>query len=283
MLKQIQQTLRKLPVFHRALRFVWSPPERVFRHLYFDGRFRVEVEPGVSFAMMSYGFEIENDLFWRGFGKGYEANALGVWREMVRTADFIADIGANTGLFALSAQALRPHARVIAFEPSARVFAKLLHNIELNGFPIVARECAISDRNGTAAFHDFPGEHQLSASLETSFGGQVRVEVPVVRLDDALPREGLPRIDAIKLDVEKHEPAALRGMRQTLDRWRPTLLVEILNDVLLQEIEAELGGLGYEFRRIIEPIKNEERNFLIAQPDRMAQIERIIPQGVLAS
>jgi hypothetical protein len=39
----------------------------------------------------------------------------------------------------------------------------------------------------------------------------------------------LPTVDLIKLDVEGHEPAALRGMRKTLAEHRPIVLSEIWN------------------------------------------------------
>jgi FkbM family methyltransferase len=275
-LKTIQQVLRRVPVFHKALRLVWRPSQRIHRHLYFDGPFRVEVEPGTAFRMINYGYEIENDLFWRGFAQGWEANALKVWREMVREADWIVDIGANTGLYALSAQAMRPAAKILAFEPSARVREKLVRNIALNGFSARALECAISDTTGTAEFFDFPGEHQYSASLEASSGGGVRIEVPVARLDDVLAAEGFERVDAIKLDVEKHEPAALRGMRRTLETHRPLLLVEILKHGM-PPVEAALDGLGYAFWKIPEARMGRAYNYLVAPPEKLEAIRRRLP------
>src|SRR5947209_5938821 len=95
-LKAAQSGLRRIPAVHRAIRSVWSPPERVFQHLYFDGVFTVEIEPGTSFLMESRGELIENDLFWRGYGNGIEGQSLRHWRELCRTSDFICDVGANS-------------------------------------------------------------------------------------------------------------------------------------------------------------------------------------------
>ena len=159
LLKGAQRALRRVPMIYKGLRRVWSPPEHIYRHLYFDGDFIVHVAPEIKFRLHQ-GNQVENDLFWRGYGNGWEGNSLRVWGEMLRGADFIADIGANTGVFALAAQAIRPTAKVLAVEPSERVFAKLTRNIALNGFPIIAVASAASDQTGAATFYDFPGEHQ---------------------------------------------------------------------------------------------------------------------------
>jgi FkbM family methyltransferase len=266
MLRAARNALGRFPALHRALRSVWTPPESVYQHLHFQGPFTVEVESGVRFRMHAHGEQIENDLFWRGYGDGWEGNSLQIWRDLARSADYIADVGANTGLFALAAQAVNPSARVIALEPSARVFRKLQHNIALNGFPIIALDNAASDKNASATFFDHAGPHQYSASLEKSMGGQLASEVQVRRLDDLLAENGFERLDLLKLDVERHEPAALRGLRNTLERCRPTMLVEILDDELEAEIRHVLDGLDYE----VSPIgadgpdpAGDARNFLV--------------------
>lgn len=216
--------------------------------------------------MEAHGEQIENDLFWRGYGGGWEGNSLKIWRDLARSANFIADVGANTGLYALAAQAINPSAKVIAVEPSSRVFRKLQRNIALNSFPIIASDNAASDKNGLATFFDHAGPHQYSSSLEKSMGGELATEVRVRRLDDLLADHGFERLDLLKLDVERHEPAALRGFRKTLERCRPTMLVEILDDKLKAEICNVLVGLDYDVSTIASDGPDpagDARNFLI--------------------
>jgi FkbM family methyltransferase len=239
-LKALQQSIRRTPAIHKLIRSVWTPPQTLFQHLYFDGVFIVEVEPGVSFLLESRGEQIENDLFWRGYGKGWEGESLSYWRDLAKTARVIVDVGANTGVFALAAKAVNPNARVIAIEPSQRVAARLRRNIELNGFNIEVIECAASDADGNATLYDHPGNHQYSASLEISMEGTVPVRVQTKRLDDVLDRA-----DLVKIDVERHEPATLRGMKHLLEQWHPTILIEVLDDDARRLIQRELPGDDY--------------------------------------
>lgn len=259
-LKAIRDRVARYPGIYRALRRVWKPPRRIYQHLPYVGPFTVVVEPGTTMVMLSYGDVLENDMFWSGFGGGWEAEPLKLWRQLSRDADVVLDIGANTGLFALAAQAIRPDARVIAFEPSPRVVERLRANIAANRFPIEVEAVAASDANGEAIFFDFPGDHQYSASLDPGMGGTIETRVATVRIDDLLECRGIGRVDLVKLDVELHEPAVLRGMRHCLERDRPAILIEVLNDSKRREVEGALDGIGYRWTAIAD---EEGRNFLL--------------------
>src|SRR5436305_6739082 len=115
----------KREVFSLVRKFA-SPPEKVYRHLHFEGPFTVHWGRN-KFRMVHYGYQLENALFWEPKG-GWERESLRIWSELCTQADCIVDIGANTGVFALLAKTINPKARVIAFEPVARVFQKLVKN-----------------------------------------------------------------------------------------------------------------------------------------------------------
>jgi FkbM family methyltransferase len=210
--------------------------------------------------MMNYGSLIENELFWRGYAGSWERASLALWRDLVPDAGYILDVGANTGTFALAAQALNPTAKVLAIEASPRVFNKLISNIKLNGFPIIASGVAASDKSGSAIFYDFDGEHQYSASLEAGMGGTLLRRVPTACLDDLLEAHGFPAVDLMKLDVELHEPAVLRGMRRFIQRHPPMILLEVLSDDVERGVRHALDGVRYDWTRIADP---EGRNFLL--------------------
>jgi FkbM family methyltransferase len=236
------------PPVYGHVRRLWSPPPAIYRHLPYFGEFAVEVEPGATFRMRASGEAVENALYWSGYAHDWEKASLAAWRDRARKARLIVDVGANSGVYALAARAVNGSARIVAFEPSPRVMARLKANIALNGFAIDAREIALSDRDGTATFYDFDGVHQYSASLDPQMGGTIETKVQTRRLDDVIDGP----VDLIKIDVEMHEPAVLRGMTRILARDRPVILIEVLTDAIKAEIESLTRDCGYRWTRMAD-------------------------------
>ena len=255
----------KVPVY-RAVRQL-PVPQRVYQHLHFDGVFSFDLFEGGQVRMRSHGHVVENELFWRGRG-GAEPTSLRLWELLARrVSGQILDIGANTGVFACVAKVAAPEARVTAFEPLSRVARLLQENVDLNGGDVAVIEKAVSDRSGTAQIHDSADPSSdvncYSASLENAFDFNiVTYEIPTVALDDWV---GENPVGLIKLDVECHEPAALRGMKRVLERDRPAVLIEILNEEIGRDASESFEGLGYNFYQV------DEQQGLIAS-DRLAPL-----------
>lgn len=228
-------------------------PERLYRHLHFKGPFTISVGNGRTFKMYSYGDVVENELFW-GFGTTWEQLSLRLWQRLAEISPgLILDIGSNTGVYALMAQACRPKAMVIAFEPVRRIADRLERNVTLNSYAIHVERLAVSDRSGTATFHDAGGDNAYSGSLEEEQkGNSIAYPVEIISIDEYFRNRSLPPVSLIKLDVEMHEPAALRGMAGMLQRDRPALLVEVLRPEIGAAIDHELEGLGYRIFGIDE-------------------------------
>ena len=138
------------------------------------------------------------------------------------------DIGAHHGLYA---RALAGTARtVLAVEPIPALVA------ELRGvLPERCRiiEAAMSERSGSAILRvplrqGLP-DHALG-SLEPGVlrgAAYVSHKVPTLRLDDLAARyAGAGRVGLVKIDVEGHEAAVLRGGAKMLRTHRPVLLIE---------------------------------------------------------
>jgi FkbM family methyltransferase len=227
---------------------------------------------------------IANDLYWHGFGKGWEGTSLKVWTLLVPEAATIVDVGSNVGVYALAAATVNPKAEIIAFEPLERTYERLISNIGLNEFSITAELLALSDRTGVGLLYDSPLDDFKAASLEAprpTRGGPVGAQtvprrVRVVTFDDYCLANRITRVDLVKIDIEGHEAAALRGMAGTLRESRPTLLLEVLTDEAGRQIRAQLEDLGYEFYRVRESRGlqrtdtldriGRDRNYLVCQP-----------------
>jgi len=192
--------------------------------------------------MRHYGYSLENDLFWTGIDGRREKRSMEVWMKLSQESKVILDIGANTGVFSLVSKAINPEAKVIAFEPVKRVFDKLKANITLNNFDIVSCSYAVSDHTGEATFYDTDSEHVYTVVLNKDLSHDKRyheVKVPITTIDQVAQEQQFDRIDLIKIDVETHEPEVLNGFSM-IDKFRPTILIEILKDEIGQRVEEAL-------------------------------------------
>ena len=160
--------------------------------------------------------------------------------DLARTARVFVDGGTYTGVYTLLATAVNPDLRVVAFEANPPTARLLRGNLALNGLEGRVRvvEEAISDQVGMVDFF-IPDDDPTAAAL-TSAG--TRIRVPSTPADVHLA--GL-EVDLVKIDLEGHEPAALRGMAETLKRCRPALILECLTAAALPPVRAVLDPLGY--------------------------------------
>lgn len=249
-------------------------PERVFSKLPAAGVFTVSVGDGASFRYAATRDDgIGRYLYWRGLDwrglAAWESATTRMFFAAARRARIVVDVGANTGIYTLLACAASPHCRVVAFEPVPRVFRRLEENIALNGWQgrCEARCEAIADRDGVVPFHIPQVRLPRSASLHPDgFRGWrgVLVELPVRRLDDALPSHR--SVDLVKIDVEGFEDSVLRGMTGILSQSAPDLIVECLPDGPLAEIEATVRRFSYRLYQVTRsgPVPRER---LVASDD----------------
>lgn len=266
-------------------------PSWIYRHLHFTGPFSLEVD-GRRVRVMHHGYEVENELFWRGLG-GWEPASMRAWTALARTAQCIFDIGANTGVYSLVAKAVNPLARVYAFEPVRRIFDRLVANCRLNDFDVTCECKAVSCVDGPVVLYDLPFDHVMSASLEAELPrlgvAPLPSEVEAVKLATYRQRHEIGPIDLMKIDVELHEDSILRGMESDLAAFRPAIVIEILTDEVARRVDTLIDGLQYERfyldnRRGPVPVDRLQShhwlntNFLLCPPDRAGALG--LPPGL---
>jgi hypothetical protein len=100
--------------------------------------------------------------------------------------------------------------------------------------------------------HEQPGTHHYAASLNRHFiedhftGVEYQSkELTIVRLATFIERENVSTIDLMKIDVGTHEYEVLLGMGEFLEKMKPRLLVEIVNDNVGQSLERLLRENAY--------------------------------------
>jgi len=260
---------------------IFHPGESVYKHLYFKGDITIPIDKSNSFRIRHYGYQVENDIFWAGLENGWERVSISLWMKLVKNSDVIIDVGANTGIYSLIAKTLNPPARVYAFEPIARIYEKLISNCRLNDYEIECFDAALSNTDGEAIVYDTPTEHVYSVTVNKNLNDAgvevVPTTIKVARLDTFIRQHNVDKIDLIKLDVETHEAEVLEGMGEFLKKFKPTFLIEILNDEVGQRVQALIEGLDYLYfnldeasgsiRKVEKILKSDYYNYLICRPE----------------
>ena len=208
-------------------------------------------------------------------------------RQLVRPGMQVVDVGANVGLYSLLlAQLTGKSGRVYSFEPEPNLFATFAGNCATNlADNVVPFQCALGASKGRSAFRRSSLNSGNNSLGENSAGADC-VEVEVARLDDVLP---VRTVDLIKLDVQGHELAALKGMTDVLasspnvlllfEFWpaglraagtTPEELLTFLGErgFLIQETEAEVPRDLQDAGRLIRELgRNGYTNLLASRKE----------------
>ncbi|MCC6469172.1 MAG: FkbM family methyltransferase [Alphaproteobacteria bacterium] len=181
---------------------------------------------------------------WRGWWKG-EAE-LRLLRHLIDPRRNAVDAGANKGVYTYF---LARHARhCFAYEPNPKIHAIL--DRACRGANATVAHAALSNQPGRARLMIPIRGGRISnqtASLRADLVAKqdhLAVEVEARRLDD----EPVGDVGFIKIDVEGFERAVIEGARATIERCRPTLLVEIEEKNTGEPPEAVIAwieSLGY--------------------------------------
>ena len=131
------------------------------------------------------------------------------------------DIGAHVGAVAI--YLARKFKQVNAFEAVPTTFEFLQRNTE-DLANVTAFNVAVGPVAGETYLCHYPHHGQLShVAPDTDIPKTERVgPIPVVAIDDM----DLSDLSFIKIDVEGFELPMLEGARRTIERFRPTILVE---------------------------------------------------------
>lgn len=153
------------------------------------------------------------------------------------------DAGSHIGLIALQVAMRVPSATVHAFEPHPVKFAALKANITRNGAGVKANNFGLSDRKATLAYD--AERHMVDGDAQSA--------IEVVTLDDYAEAQSLGRIDVVKLDIEGHEPNALRGASGLLEQRRiGAITMESLHGDTSEPLQM-LEDFGYERVKMPDP------------------------------
>jgi len=146
--------------------------------------------------------------------------------DMLRPGDVVVDIGAHIGTF--GDDALRRGAsKVVMIEPDPTNVECIRRNFSreiADGRVIVVPEGAWSSRS-TLEFSTGMTNSGSGSFVLLEQGGQ-KLQVPVRPLDEILEGLGISKVDFVKIDIEGGEREALKGARNTLQKSKPTMMLD---------------------------------------------------------
>lgn len=138
------------------------------------------------------------------------------------------DAGAAIGMFSIPLLLSNPHAILHTFEPSLPNRILLRRNARINKVESRLRSngCCLWNEPTVLVFrsHGYIGGVQGVSEPVAEFPAKERVRA--ITLDEWWNREGRPRVDFLKMDIEGAEVEAIEGASRMLVECRPLLLVE---------------------------------------------------------
>ncbi len=165
------------------------------------------------------------------------------------------DIGANVGHHSLFMS--RYCDRVISFEPFGALVKKFRGQIERNQVAnIELIECGLGDEEAMLEYYAPIGANEgVGTFTDRAWANTAKLpeRLKVVRGDDLFQEKAPAKIDLMKIDVEGFEKNVLTGLRESLRRYRPVIIMEYEEDTYKKfSGEEELKALfpeGYEARK----------------------------------
>lgn len=190
-------------------------------------------------------------LYWvlRRWVKGYLEPEVPLLPELCDPKAWAVDVGSNWGAYSFALS--QCCAGVVCFEPQPTLARVVRSGLGRKG-TVVVHNVALSDRSclmelriprNDIGYSTVEPANVLEGKADLSRGVE-RLQVPCCRLDDV----ALDRVGFIKIDAEGHELEVIKGGLATIQRDRPTLLVETEErhrSGAQEQVLSLLSGLGY--------------------------------------
>lgn len=239
--------------------------------------------------------DLSNTIFYTGVFGDYEGQTLKMWHEIIHGLSLktVMDIGAYSGIFALTAALADEEIDIHAYEPNPFAFKLLTKNCNLNSLSnIRAYECAIAEYNGKQEFYMFGNSY--STGMTSVNHRKVHHDMTMGSFeakDIFKAREEIDKkLDLIKLDIERAELPLLKHATKLLETDRPIIFCEILDAADYFDYQVLFEALDYGFIQVNDDDHNYThcqsisdhgnrslgRNWIFYPKEKQAMIKAVI-------
>jgi FkbM family methyltransferase len=196
----------------------------------------------------------------------WEKNVTKQYVDLISIGARIIDVGAYSGVFSILGAMAGAH-QIVAIEPNKNIFPTLQENIRINSLEkyVTCLNLACSDRSGFDKLL-VPNQRFQSSGAQLSEAKTDRdlsmwnesQKIELTTIDQIVSSLNLVGVDLIKIDVEGSELQVLWGSTVTLIKFRPKIIVELLNDDAKKRCMEFLNKYGYQLYK-----KLDTTNYLI--------------------
>jgi len=181
----------------------------------------------------------------------WEADLSALFLLNVDKDSVVVDVGANFGYFTCLAGSRIGNSGsgfVTAVEPNPKLLALLRDNCRINWSmaPIHIHGCAAGNEPGIATL-SIPRNGAANASLSKLAGDNDQVDVEIITIDSIIPSD--ISVDIMKIDVEGHELAVLKGAKSTIDR-SPSI------NIVMEWSVPQMHAAGVSTREMISGLQD---------------------------
>ena len=276
-MRLLRKFLRAIPLsyFFTFLKIFWKPKRGSFlyKRIRFWDPFSVSISKRISFKLFFKG-KIERTIFWSGIKGAKEKKSIELWLKLMPKSRVIFDVGANSGIYSLISASSNRNSEIHAFEPNKKIINLLIDNLKANNLEkrVHVIKKAISDKKSVTEIDDYGAAGEL-------------ITTDTISLDEYVSENSIKELDLLKVDVEGFEPKVIEGAMKTIKKFRPTILIEILNDDIGEFIENKLKNLDYLFfdiddsknlvKRSMHIRKSSFFNYLICSNQKAKELKLI--------
>jgi FkbM family methyltransferase len=195
----------------------------------------------------------------------YEPSAVRLMVDYLERGHNVIDVGANIGVFTLpAAHKVGSEGRVVAIEPSPRVYPYLQRNVADSKLTniLLSQRAACNRDEDEIAFYEAPIEHFGMGSLGVQFTADA-VSVKTCTIDTVVKAHDLGQIHFIKADVEGFEIKVFEGASEVL-KGNPLIMFEFCDWAEARVLDRKVGAAqellkdyGYQVWRLDDWINRQ--------------------------